>query len=133
MAHYPDFKARFQTAVEEFNDKLREEITKRATVGVDRVKRVYYKGELVDEYIEKELSDNLLLAQARARMREYRTDNKEQDGDEEKLSMGVVAEILAAGKPADEVVEGPSGPAPGSKKEHAAVDVDAHADTDAHS
>lgn len=66
------FRGNFEEAVQEYNDLLKVEIHRRAVQGVPRTKKVFYRGELVDEYQELEYSDNLLMFHAKSKMPEYR-------------------------------------------------------------
>lgn len=56
-----EFSAAWDQAVEDGVQYLEDEARRRATEGVKRVKRTYWKGELIDEHEETMYSDTLLI------------------------------------------------------------------------
>ncbi len=66
------FRALFEEAQQDYNDKLKGEVHRRAVEGVRKEHRSYFRGELVDQWHELEYSDNLLMFQVKSRMPEYR-------------------------------------------------------------
>lgn len=93
--HYPAFVEMYDDAKEAYNDRLREEIHRRGAEGVERIKKAYYKGEIIDEYTEIDFSDVLLIFQAKARMPEYRDRDREAGEGAVKIPLGAVRDILS--------------------------------------
>ena len=69
---------RWRIAETECLEFLEDTVRIRAVEGVVKETGIYYKGELVQTYIETRYSDRLLLAMMGARDARYRTGNEEQ-------------------------------------------------------
>lgn len=65
-----DFLTRFDTARADYKDTLKEEATRRGRDGIPRRKYVAYKGEIFEEWIEKDFSDTMLVKQLEAQIPE---------------------------------------------------------------
>lgn len=66
------FREAFETARDTYQDSLKDEIHRRAVRGVTRHRKTFYKGELVDDHVYSEYSDNLLMFHVKSMMPEYR-------------------------------------------------------------
>lgn len=121
MERDTEFADGFRLAAEDYQDSLRDEIHRRAVEGVVREKHTYYKGELVGIQTEREYSDSLLMATAKAKLPEFKPDAESEA--EGKIPLAAVLSMMSAlgdaGIPGD-LAEDPERP---KKKE------DAHAPT----
>jgi len=87
--HDAAFSVRFGQARAESDDRIREEIHRRAALGL--LKPVYQGGKLVGTI--REFSDTLLIFLAKARMPEFREQSKIEHSGELTLSLKSLAEI----------------------------------------
>ena len=71
-ARDPQFKRRWQEAIQEGADCIEYEIWRRAVEGVERVRPIYYEGREVGRVVWREYSDVLILALIRSYRAEWR-------------------------------------------------------------
>ena len=66
------FATQFTTAQAQADDRIRQEIRRRAVSGTEKTRKIYKNGELVAEETVREYSDTLLIFLAKSRMPEFR-------------------------------------------------------------
>ena len=102
MERDDEFVEMFQHAKEDYNDRVRGEIHRRAVRGVKKEHREYFKGELIDTWFEEQYSDSLLKMLAAARMPEFRTGSRGglDEAEDAKIPLSLVQELLRNVDPA---------------------------------
>lgn len=86
----PDFAAAYQEALEDSNDRIREEIRRRAYGGT--LRPVFYRGVQCGEI--REFSDTLAIAFAKSRMPEFR-EKHELTGADGRDLLSILAGVVA--------------------------------------
>lgn len=94
--HDNDFAEAFKVAEIASTERLEAEAYRRAHDGVEREKRAYHDGLLVDSYVEQHYSDTLLIFLLKARAPEKYRENIHVET-EEKVSLDQARKVLRVG------------------------------------